>query len=256
MTAPLPPISELLDLARAAAEEGAEVIGRGLDRDGVMTKGGPGDVVTQLDLLAERRIREVILEARPADRLVGEELDDAGAADAPLRWSIDPLDGTTNKVKGFPYYASSVAVQSTATGAWLAGAVHAPELGREYFAARGEGAWVQTRGGRERLSGPAGGAAPRVLGTGLSYDTPTRAAQLVDLGAFMRHFDDMRSVGSAALGLCAVADGSVDAFLESDLYEFDWAAGALIAEEAGAVVERPGQHRGGIVAYFGSDFRR
>ncbi|WP_331709306.1 inositol monophosphatase family protein, partial [Microbacterium sp. CCH5-D1] len=62
-------------------------------------------------------------------------------------------------------------------------------------------------------------------------------------------FTDLRSVGSAALGLCLVAEGSVDAFIETDLYEFDWAAGALIAEEAGLIVKRPATMRGGIVAH-------
>ncbi|MBK0418774.1 inositol monophosphatase [Leucobacter sp. CSA1] len=255
MTAPLPTVTELLDLARHAAEAGAHVIGRPLPRDSVVTKGAPGDIVTQLDVAAERRVREFLLEARPHDRVVGEELDDAGAPDASLRWSIDPLDGTTNKVKGLPFYATSVAVQSTATGEWLAGAVHAPELSKEYFAARGQGAWVKFGGRVERLSGPAPDAGTRLLGTGLSYDSSVRTTQLADLSHYMDHFDDMRSLGSAALGLCAVADGSVDAFLESDLYEFDWAAAALIAEEAGASVERPAQHRGGILAYFGPDFR-
>lgn len=255
MASSLPAVSELLNIARRAAADGAQVIRRPLSRDRVATKGVTGDVVTELDVLAERRIRKILIGARPEDRVVGEELTDAGAPNAELRWSVDPLDGTTNKVKGLPHYASSVAVQSTSTGAWLAGAVHAPELGKEYFAARGEGAWVKSSRGIERLTGPDDGAAPRLLGTGFSYDSSARTTQFADLSAHMRHFDDMRSLGSAALGLCAVADGSVDAFVESDLYEFDWAAAALIAEEAGATVTRPEQHRGGIVAYFGTDFR-
>lgn len=250
-----PPTAELLELARRAAADGAKIISQHLSREDVTVKGRPGDIVTRLDVSAERRVREVIGAARPADRIVGEELEDAGGQDAPLRWSIDPLDGTTNRVKGLPFYASSVAVQATETGEWLAGVVHAPELGREYFAVQGGGAWVSTGAGVEQLHGPDPDAGTRLLGTGLSYDASVRVAQLADLGRHMRHFDDMRSLGSAALGLCAVAEGSVDAFLESDLYEFDWAAAALIAEEAGATVERPGQHRGGILAYFGTDFR-
>lgn len=255
MTERLPAPIELLDLARTAAGEGARAIGIPLPPGDVTTKGAPGDVITQLDVTAERLIRDVIRRARPDDLVVGEELQDAGASDAALRWCIDPLDGTTNKVKGLPFYASSVAVQSTATGEWLAGAVNAPALGREYFAACGGGAWVRSGDGTVRLAGPDPAAAVRLLGTGLSYDRGVRTDQLLALSAQMDRFDDMRSVGSAALGLCLVADGSLNAFLESDLYEFDWAAGALIAQEAGAAVERPSTHRGGIVAYFGEDFR-
>lgn len=254
MSAPQPQPAELLELTRHAAAVGADIISQPLSRTDVVQKGHPGDIVTHLDVAAERRIREIIAAARPQDRVSGEELDDDGDDEALFRWSIDPLDGTTNRVKGLPFYATSVAVQSVATGEWLAGAVHAPELQREYFAARGGGAWLSSRVGVERLLGPDPEAGTRLLGTGLSYDESVRAAQLDELGRHMRHFDDMRSLGSAALGLCAVADGSVDAFIESDLYEFDWAAAALIAEEAGAAVTRPEQHRGGILAHFGAPF--
>lgn len=255
MTTSQPVTAELLELARYSAAQGAEVISHTLSREDIAVKEHPGDIVTQLDVTAEHRIRDIITVARPADRVVGEELSDAGALDAAFRWSLDPLDGTTNRVKGLPFYAASVAVQSTVDGEWLAGVVNAPELKKEYYAMRGEGAWVSTGAGTKQLRGPNPGAGNRLLSTGFSYDPSVRATQLLDLSRYMAHFDDMRSLGSAALGLCAVAEGSVDAFIESDLYEFDWAAAALIAEEAGAVVERPGGYRGGIVAYFGMDFR-
>lgn len=243
-------VRDVLQLARAAAHAGARVIGQELKPDGVQTKSAPGDVVSHLDVAAEREIRRIIDAQRPDDLVVGEELAESGTADAALRWSIDPLDGTSNRVKGSPYYATSIGVQSLDDGAWLVGVVHAPELGREYYAVRGAGAWIETRGIRRRATGPAADPGVRLLGTGFSYDLAMREGQFAAIPELMQGFDDLRSFGSAALGLCCVAEGSVDAFVETDLYEHDWAAGALIAEEAGATVVRPPAFRGAINAFF------
>ena len=247
--------SELLDVAVAAAAAGAAVLAAAAgERDaapegfGLRTKGASGDVVTEIDLRAERAIRAVLAAQRPDDEVSGEEYATTGAGSS-LRWSIDPLDGTSNFVRGLPHYGSSVAVQDVRSGAWLAGVVNAPELDRVYSAGAGLGAHRVSAGIRRRLHGPATDETPVLLAVGFSYDPEQRARQLAELPARMTSFTDLRSVGSAALGLCLVAEGSVDAFIETDLYEFDWAAGALIAEEAGLVVKRPGTVRGGIVAY-------
>lgn len=251
----MPSASELLDVALAAAAAGAAVLAEAArnredssDGLGLRTKGASGDVVTEIDLRAERAIRAVLSARRPHDEVSGEEYATTGG-DSSLRWSIDPLDGTSNFVRGLPHYGSSVAVQDVRSGAWLAGAVHAPELGRVYSAGAGLGAYRESAGIRRRLHGPAADATPVLLAVGFSYDPEQRARQLDELPARMAAFTDLRSVGSAALGLCLAAEGSVDAFVETDLYEFDWAAGALIAEEAGLLVRRPGAVRGGIVAH-------
>lgn len=251
----MPSASELLDIALSAAAAGAAVLAEAArERDaspdslGLRTKGASGDVVTEIDLRAERAIRTAIAEHRPDDEVSGEEYATTGAGSA-LRWSIDPLDGTSNFVRGLPHYGSSVAVQDVRSGAWLAGVVHAPELHHIYSAGAGLGAYRESRGLRRRLHGPAADATPVLLAVGFSYDPEQRTRQLTDLPAKMSAFTDLRSVGSAALGLCLAAEGSVDAFIETDLYEFDWAAGALIAEEAGLIVKRPATMRGGIIAH-------
>lgn len=251
----MPSSSELLEIALAAAAAGAAVLAdasrerdASIDDLGLRTKGAAGDVVTEIDLRAERAVRSVIATQRPDDEVSGEEYATTGAGSS-LRWSIDPLDGTSNFVRGLPHYGTSVAVQDVRTGDWLAGVVHAPELDHVYSAAAGLGAHRATGGIRRRLHGPSVGATPVLLAVGFSYDPAQRERQLAELPTRMEAFTDLRSVGSAALGLCLVAEGSVDAFVETDLYEFDWAAGALIAEEAGLIVQRPATMRGGIVAH-------
>lgn len=237
----------LLDVALRAAAAGAKVLERtagvGLS---IRTKGEAGNLVTDTDVAAEHAVRSVLLASRPLDRITGEELPDTEPDAAGIRWSIDPLDGTTNFVRGIPYFATSVGAVSVATGEWLVGAVAAPLLGRTYYASRGGGAWLLTNTGVRRLTGPHDRDDARILGTGISYTAQTRDTQYAQLPQAMTGFNDMRSLGAAALGICAVADGSLDGFVESDLGEYDWAAAALIAQEAGLHVLRPSDGIAGI----------
>jgi myo-inositol-1(or 4)-monophosphatase len=213
--------------------------GRGAGPLEASNKGDAGDWVTSFDVAAEAAVRDVITAARPGDALTGEEggtiLPEAASG---FRWSIDPLDGTTNFIRNIVYYGTSVAVAGP-DGTWLAGVVHAPALGRVYYAARGAGAWLEENGQRTRLNGPLPGRTGQLLATGFSYDPGVRAEQAAGLGALMDGFADVRRLGSAALDLCLVADGTHDAFGERGLNEHDFAAGALIAEEAGCWVRRP-----------------
>jgi myo-inositol-1(or 4)-monophosphatase len=250
----------LLTVARRAAAAGAAVLG-GRDsgvllpaQDGAETKSSGSDWVTEFDLAAERAVRSVLAAERPNDIVTGEEQGTSRVAEpSGFRWSIDPLDGTTNFIRDIVYYATSVAV-ADADGQWLAGVVNAPALGREYWAVRGGGAWrldrAAGRAGDERdtepwprrLGGPAPGrdvAGSALLATGFSYDPAVRAEQAAALPGLMAGFGDMRRLGSAALDLCLVADGTHDAYGERGLNEHDFAAGALIAEEAGCWVRRP-----------------
>ncbi len=232
----------LLHLAKQAAAAGAEVLAQ---RDaaalGAARKSSDSDWVTAFDLAAERAVRSVIADSRPHDIITGEELGTtvpAGKHDGGrIRWSVDPLDGTTNFIRNIVYYCTSVAAVDD-DGTWLAGVVHAPALRRIYWASRGGGSWLSDYGMVRRLSGPRAERG-RLLATGFSYDPATRAAQVADLGALLGGFGDVRRLGSAALDLCMVADGTLDAFVERGLNEHDFAAGALIAEESGVVVHRP-----------------
>ena len=110
---------------------------------------------------------------------------------------------------------------------------------RVRLAVRGAGAWVEEDGASRRLEGPVPDRAGRLYGTGFSFDADRRERQFPAFAATMRQYTDMRRLGSAALDLCLVADGALDGYGEQGLHEHDWAAGALIAEEAGALVERP-----------------
>ncbi|MGV0111868.1 inositol monophosphatase family protein [Arthrobacter sp. CP30] len=236
-------VPALLHLARQAAAAGAAVLAR---RDPSAFKAGSkssdSDWVTAFDVAAERAVRGVITDSRPHDIITGEELGTTvppgpAAASDRMRWSIDPLDGTTNFIRGIVYYGTSVAV-ADANGEWLAGVVHAPALRRVYWASRGGGAWLNDDGAVRRLSGPIAGRGG-LLATGFSYDPSTRSDQVRELADLLDGFGDLRRLGSAALDLCLVADGTLDAFVERGLNEHDYAAGALIAAEAGVAVRRP-----------------
>jgi myo-inositol-1(or 4)-monophosphatase len=266
-------VNGLLEVAKAAAAAGAAVLSRrqdstrhdpsladptladptltdpaqndlpgsesSLDLADVSNKSAAGDWVTAFDVAAENAVRNSIRAARPHDTITGEEHGTTRPENpSGLRWSIDPLDGTTNFIRNIVYYATSVAVADSG-GVWLAGVVNAPALGRVYYAARGQGAWLEQNGKRIQLTGPVPGRTGQILATGFSYDPEVRAEQAAALGGFMDGFADMRRLGSAALDLCLVADGTHDAFGERGLNEHDFSAGALIAEEAGCWVRRP-----------------
>ncbi|MFI7483715.1 inositol monophosphatase family protein [Kocuria sp. M1R5S2] len=233
-------LEELLDVALAAAAAGAEVLrGRDAARLDISGKTGEGDWVTRFDVAAEQAVMRALLDRRPDDTVTGEE-SGTHRPDRPsgVRWSVDPLDGTTNFIRGIVYYCTSVAA-ADAEGNWLVGVVDAPALRRRYFAVRGAGAWLEADGLTRRLEGPEPGRPGRLYGTGFSFDPVRRERQIDGFVATMQQYTDMRRLGSAALDLCMVADGTLDGYGEQGLHEHDWAAGALIAEEAGALVTRP-----------------
>lgn len=240
-------LTALLLHARSASAAGAATLNR---YSGVtvaaQVKGEFGNVVTEADLAAERAVRQVLEQRRPEDAVSGEELATTGIGSR-VRWSIDPLDGTTNFTRSIPFYCTSVAAYDAVERVWLVGAVDAPALDRRYWAARGQGAWRETAGHVQQLHGPRPVAITSLLGMGLSYSESVRAEQLASLPSLMAGFSDVRRLGSAALDLCLVADGTLDAYIEPDLSEHDWAAGAVIAREAGLAVETPTQP-GGVVS--------
>lgn len=236
---------ELLEVALRAAAAGAAVLAARDPAGFVATeKSSDADWVTAFDLAAERAVRAVITAARPHDVITGEELAPALPTEpSGYRWSIDPLDGTMNFIRNIAYYGTSVAVMGP-DGEWLAGVVNAPALRRSYFASRGGGAWLdETRADGassvRRLTGPTDARGGTLLATALTYDPTVRRRLVSELDGRMDHFGDVRRLGSAALELCAVAEGGVDAYLEYGLFEHDFAAGGLIAQEAGAWVHRP-----------------
>jgi myo-inositol-1(or 4)-monophosphatase len=234
--------AELLHVALQAAEAGAAVLRkRGEGELQAENKSSDSDWVTAFDTAAERAVRDVIWRSRPHDAITGEEYGTTvpEGSSSGVRWSIDPLDGTTNFIRNIVYYGTSVAAVDN-DGVWLAGVVHAPALDRVYWASHGQGAWVRERGTVRQLHGPAEGRPGTLVGSGFTYNPGQRSQQLGELGELLAGHGDLRRIGSAALDLCMVADGTLDAYVERGLNEHDWAAGALIAEEAGVAVRRPG----------------
>lgn len=251
MTESTPTPEEFRALAVDASRRGAETLSSGSGAREAIAKGIPGDVVTEMDRTVELRIREYISARRPDDRIVGEELPDSGTGTTGLEWYIDPIDGTSNFVHGLELHCTSVAVYDANSQRWVAGAITVHSSGAVYAAAANAGAQKILAGGAVvDLDARSAPGTPRLLGVGLSYDRDARVRQLEDITARMSDYDDMRSLGTAALALCLVAEGVLASFVETDLFVYDWAAGALIAEEAGAAVERPeGLGRGPIVAH-------
>nr|WP_051048121.1 inositol monophosphatase family protein [Rhodococcus sp. AW25M09] len=205
----------------------------------VQSKSTPTDPVTVVDTETERVLREMLSTLRPADAVLGEE---EGSEDDSLdgvRWVLDPIDGTVNFMYGIPAYAVSVAVQID--GVSVAGAV--VDVARElvYSAAKGRGAVVLRADGTEerlRCSGVTE-LSMTLLATGFGYGSGRRAVQGAIVSELLPQVRDIRRIGSAALDLCMVASGAADAHFEHGLSPWDWAAGALIAAEAGAVVRLP-----------------
>ncbi|WP_307832197.1 inositol monophosphatase family protein [Prauserella cavernicola] len=218
--------AELVRNARESMLAGREVA--------VDTKTSATDVVTAVDRESEQFIRGRLAELRPGEPVLGEE--EGGRAGDAVTWVVDPIDGTVNFLYGIPEFAVSVAAQIG--GVSVAGAVVEPVSGRRWTATRGAGSWLDGRPLRvsrpERLE-------LSLLATGFAYQAERRARQAQLVAGLLGHVRDIRRPGSAALDLCAVAAGWTDAYFEHGLQRWDWAAGALIAAEAGAVVSLPGE---------------
>jgi myo-inositol-1(or 4)-monophosphatase len=225
--------TELAELAASLAREAGEVI---VDmRDDAMatasTKSSATDLVTDADREAEALIVAGILRARPDDGIRGEE-GTRSAGSSPVVWHIDPIDGTTNYVYGIPAYSVSIAAE--VDGVVVAGAVFAPFTGSLYQAVLGGGAY---RNNVALTGSSANNLAVSLVATGFGYEATRRRRQAEVLLDLLPRIRDIRRFGSAALDLCAVASGQVDAYFERGLNLWDHAAGSLVASEAGAVVE-------------------
>ena len=208
----------------------------------VRSKSSPTDPVTVVDTETERLLRDRLAELRPGDPILGEEgggpADPAAVAADAVTWVLDPIDGTVNFVYGVPAYAVSVGAQLN--GVSVAGAVADVVGDRVYTAASGLGAHViDEQGVRPLRCTAVTDLSMALLGTGFGYSRERRATQAALLARVLPLVRDVRRIGSAALDLCMVAAGRLDAFYEHGLQVWDRAAGALIAAEAGARVFLP-----------------
>jgi myo-inositol-1(or 4)-monophosphatase len=204
----------------------------------VQTKSTPTDPVTVVDTETELLLRDRLSALRPGDAILGEEGGGTVAGNGTVCWVIDPIDGTVNFVYGIPAYGISIAAQID--GVSVAGAVADVVSGEVYSAAAGHGAHVCSDGQRRALRCSAVTQLSMALvGTGFGYAPQRRADQSALLARLLPLVRDIRRIGSAALDLCMVAAGRLDAHYEHGLHVWDWAAGALVATEAGALVVLP-----------------
>jgi myo-inositol-1(or 4)-monophosphatase len=225
---PLSTIERYRDLALRAALEGGRVIRDSPAAPGDVREKGAGDYVTAVDRAAEDAMTALLLDEAPDIRVVGEE---HGGAPAERYWLLDPVDGTTNFLHGFPIVGVSVALVEE--GRPTAGAVHAPFLDTWFTAVRGGGA--EQEGRPLRVSSRSPDEAIVATGFPFRYKHRLPEFQRVLLPALER-FEDLRRAGSASLDLAWTAAGVFDGFFELGLSPWDVAAGALLIEEAGGVV--------------------
>lgn len=238
-----PLLRALEDLAVSAARAAGRFIvdDRPAALGVVGTKSSVNDIVTVMDQQSEALLRRHLLEARPDDAILGEE-DGASEGVSGITWVIDPIDGTVNYLYEIPSYCVSVAAvigDAASSGQWqpVAGAVCNPLTAEIFHARRGGGARLLVAEQDRAIEvNTVGVLLQSLVATGFGYLPEVRARQGEVVAALLPEIRDIRRAGSAALDLCAVARGSVDAYYESGLNPWDLAAGWLIATEAGALV--------------------
>jgi myo-inositol-1(or 4)-monophosphatase len=225
----------MLNIAIKAARTAGALINRAsmdLDLLRISSK-APNDFVTEVDQAAERAIIEVLLAAYPGHGILGEETgSEHGAKDSDYVWIIDPLDGTTNFIHGFPVYAVSIALAFK--GQIQQAVVYDPSRNDLFYASKGRGAFLNDK--RLRVSKRIR-MAESLIGTGFPFrkgDNFKRYVQMFE--AVMQNCAGLRRPGAAALDLCYVAAGYYDGFFETGLSPWDIAAGSLLITEAGGLI--------------------
>lgn len=238
-------LRRLREVGDEAAGVGADIVRRRFgEHEAKGELKGAGDYVTSVDRESEEAIRGFLQRATPDIPVLAEE---SGGDKGHRFWAVDPLDGTTNFLLGFPIVAVSVAVIED--GRPIAGAVRGPMLGLSFSGARGQGAWS----GSDRLHVSRRSPERGVIAMAF----PFRAKSLMPrytaaLEQVLARTEDVRRAGAASLDLAWVAAGVFDGYLELNLSVWDVAAGALLIEEAGGVVTDwkggPGYLSGNIIA--------
>lgn len=212
---------------------------------GVATKSNEFDVVTRADRESEACVARMVAERFPAHALLGEEGGRRGDPDSDWLWVVDPLDGTTNFSQGLPVFAVSIGLRFR--GETVAGVVYAPYLDELFTAVRGGGAFRSCRGEEPQpiRVGVKRRLEEAVVATGFPYDKDRCPDNNTDnVGRIVPRVRGLRRMGAAAYDLCCVAAGTMDAYWELALHEWDVCAGELIVREAGGVVQELRQDRG------------
>jgi myo-inositol-1(or 4)-monophosphatase len=203
----------------------------------ISSKSATVDLVSHADEDAEHLLRAGLAAVLPSAGFIGEEspLPDMAAHD--MFWCVDPLDGTSNFLCGLPLWATSIALVTPDLQPLL-GVIHAPLLHKTWTSGRGLGAFCNGGPIRVRPEPPGGGLHNAMLATGFPYDVTTAAVDnnLDYYASMQRRFQKIRRLGSAAIDLAYVADGTFDGMWELKLKPWDSAAGMVIAQEAGAFI--------------------
>jgi len=233
---------QLEAIAIDVATEAAHLVRRGLGHARIVgTKTTPTDVVTTTDLEVENFVRQALLARTPGASITGEEHDKV-IGHTPVAWVIDPIDGTVNFLYDLPVIGVSIAAK--VNGTVVAGAVADVVHGEIFSATAGQGA---RRNGHEIYTSSVAALADALVTTGFAYLAGHRAEEAEVFSRVLPKARDIRCFGSAALHLCWVSCGRVDAFYQRGLKEWDVAAGALLATEAGAIVEPASPKNGDVV---------
>jgi len=225
----------MLNIAIKAARAAGSIINRAsLDLDLLtISSKAPNDFVTEVDKAAENAIIDVLLQAYPGHGILAEESgSDRGARDSDYVWIIDPLDGTTNFIHGFPVYAVSIALAFK--GQVQQAVVYDPTRNDLFFASKGRGAFRNDKrlrvSKRIRMN-------EALIGTGFPFRKGDNFKRYVKMfEAVMQNCAGLRRPGAAALDLCYVAAGYYDGFFETGLHPWDIAAGSLMITEAGGLI--------------------
>jgi myo-inositol-1(or 4)-monophosphatase len=224
----------MLTIAVRAARRAGSIINRAALAGGnlqVQSKRA-NDFVTEVDRSAEAAIIEIVQKSYPDHGILGEESGSVGSDKQEYRWIIDPLDGTTNFIHGFPQYCVSIGVERA--GALTHAVVYDPLRDELFTASKGGGAFLNDRRIRVSKCGRLGEA---LLGTGFPFKELNRVDLYVkQLKYLMESSSGVRRAGSAALDLAYVACGRLDGFWELGLSPWDVAGGALLIQEAGGLV--------------------
>lgn len=224
----------MLNIAIKAARRAGSVINRAALEGGALEvkAKNKNDFVTQVDKAAELAIIGVIRTAYPEHSILAEESGDTPGARPEFLWVIDPLDGTTNYIHGFPQYCVSIALEHK--GVLTQGVVYDPGKNELFTASRGRGAFLDDR--RMRVS-KCTQLQDALVGTGFPFKEVDRLdLYMRQLRTMMTSSAGVRRAGAAALDLAYVAAGRLDAFWEMGLSRWDMAAGALLIQEAGGMV--------------------
>lgn len=222
-----------ITIAKRAATEAGKIIEQGFEnRDRIQAeKKGDNDFVSHIDRGAEETIIDIITQSYPDHDILGEEGGHSVDNGSEYQWVIDPLDGTTNFLRGIPRFAVSIALKKA--GKLEAAVIYQPITDEFFVASRGDGASVNSR--RLRVADTPVENGIITMGFVARYPelVPLQLAMIRDVAGV---FPDVRRSGAASLDLCDVAMGRTDGYYELKLGQWDIAAGALIAQEAGAIV--------------------